>query len=142
MHVPYARFFIHLYAATSPSTVHKNFSPTGSCHLISQCHIIGQCHVINLSMWTVLWTVIYTVLYTWIVPYMWIVIFFFYAPPKVFDCHEFKSDVRFAVWFLVHYEMTMMPLKYIKYLIKIKHTQLNHKKVKYIIVRIFLFPKP
>ncbi|GAY60384.1 hypothetical protein CUMW_201600 [Citrus unshiu] len=49
-------------------------------------------------------------------------IFSFYAPPKVFDCPEFKSDVRFAVRSLVHCEMTMMPLKYIKYLIKIKHT--------------------
>ena len=48
-------------------------------------------------------------------------IFPFYAPPKVFDCPEFKSDVCFAVWFLVHCEMTMIPLKYIKYLIKIKH---------------------
>ena len=53
MHVPYARFLVHWYVATSPSTVHKNFSPTGSWHLISQCHIISQCHVINLSMWTV-----------------------------------------------------------------------------------------
>ncbi|GAY57942.1 hypothetical protein CUMW_183310 [Citrus unshiu] len=44
-------------------------------------------------------------------------VIFFYAPPKVFDCPEFKSDVRFAVC-----EMTMMPLKYIKYFIKIKHT--------------------
>ena len=47
------------------STVHKNFSPIGSWHLINQCHIIGPCHIIDPSMWTVSWTVTYAV------PYMW-----------------------------------------------------------------------
>ena len=34
--------------------------------------------------------------------------------------------------------MTMMPLKYIKYLIKIKHTELNQKKIKFIKVKVLV----
>ena len=47
---------------------------------------------------------------------------FIHTPFKDFDCREFKSYVHFAVGSLVHCEMTIIPLKYIKYLIKIKHT--------------------
>ena len=58
------------------STVHKNFSPIESWHLISQCNIISQCHVIIPYVWTVSWTVTRTLSYMWIVQYMWTMPFF------------------------------------------------------------------